>query len=542
MRKTLFRSPRHRLWLGIVIGLLLLSTYLLWPLTSSEWEIRFDAEKIAFKEKFLRLQKAEISSDRPNIIIILADDLGKTDISLYGSPHLQTPWMDSLGLKGATFTEAYVTAPICSPSRAALLTGRYQQRFGYEYQPQNRYLRNRLEYLGVKYFLDTDFWTLSEGMSFPDRENMTRQGLPPEEITLADLLKKQGYHTGIIGKWHLGHHQPFLPNHRGFDYQYGFYEAFSLFADTNAVGIVNQRHPDFSDPHIWGQGREGTCAIRRNDEIIEEKEYLTFAIAREARQFITKHQKQPFFLYLPFNAPHTPFQVTKAYFDRFVHVKDRNKRVYYAMIQALDDAIGQIVQHLRELGLEKNTLICFASDNGGASYTYATDNAPLKGGKMTNFEGGINIPMMMYWPGVIPAGQEITYPVTVMDFFATAIGLAQADLPQDRTYDGQDLLPLLTQAKQAAPHKALFWRTDFNRAVRKGPWKLILNLHQGDTLLYHLTQDKTEHINRARQHPDMIRQLLRAYQEWEKGLEAPRWPRVMDFVIEIRDTLYRFAM
>lgn len=528
-----------------ILVLAVITTWLLWPLDSNIHQIEFNQDKIAFKNRFLTTQKVNLREGqaRPNIIIIYADDLGKTDISLYGSPHVETPWMDSLGINGATFQEGYVTASICSPSRASLLTGRYQQRFGYEYQPQNQYLANRLQYYAVKYFIDTDFWVLNERMSSPTREDMEKQGLPPSEITLASLLKKQGYKTGIFGKWHLGNFAPFHPNRNGFDEFYGFMEAFSLFADTSAADIINHHHSDFSDPHIWGHGREGSCAIRRNDEIVEEDEYLTFAIAREANAFLEKNRNEPFLMYLPFNAPHTPFQVPKKYFDQFSQVEDRNKRVYYGMIKALDDAIGQIIRKVRELGLEENTLICFASDNGGASYTYATDNAPLKGGKISNFEGGVNVPMMMYWKGVIPAGTEINHPVTVMDFFGTAVAISGAELPQDRVYDGVNLLPFLqNDSLDKSPHEAIYWKTAYNKSIRKGPWKLIINEFQKDTLLYNLEEDKIEHINQAAFHPEVIEKLIKVHTDWEKDLSPALWPRVMDFEIEIRDTLYRYAM
>jgi arylsulfatase A-like enzyme len=224
---------------------------------------------------------------------------------------------------------------------------------------------------------------------------MVKMGMPPSEILLSEILQARGYATGIMGKWHLGAGDHAIPSNRGFDTQYGFYEAYSLYmADTSDPTIVNQRHSDFSDPFIWGKGRTGTCAIRWNNEVIEEKYYLTDRIAEEANTFITAHAKEPFFLYVPFLAPHTPFQATKAYYDKLGHIKDRNQRVYNAMILQLDDAVGSIIRHLEQQGLAQNTLIFFMSDNGGAHYTHATDNAPHKGGKFTNFEGGLNVPFM----------------------------------------------------------------------------------------------------------------------------------------------------
>lgn len=520
---------KRKFWLAFFLLLGILIAFLLYPLSSSKWEFEFDAEKLAFKNEFLSSLSSPDSVDkRPNIIIILADDLGKTDISLYGSKFVKTPFMDDIGHNGVVCTEGYVTSPICSPSRASMLTGRYQQRFGYEVQPQNRYPKNRLEYYVFKYIMDTGNWIVRPGDSYPTQKAINNQGLPPTEITLSELLQKVGYRTGIIGKWHLGFkNDVFLPHRRGFDYQYGFYEAFSLYADTTDENIVNQHHTDFTDWYIWGQGRKGGFAIRRNDTIIEEKEYITTKIAKEAINFIDRNKQKPFFLYVPFSAPHTPFQVTKEYFDQFAHIQDKNKRVYYAMIKSLDDAIGSILQKLKKEGLEENTIIFFASDNGGAAYTKATDNAPLKGGKISPFEGGLNVPLMIQWKAQIPAGIVYEYPVNVMDFFKTSVDLAGVDLPTDRTYDSVNLIPFLTGNIKTKPHPALYWRSLDCKAIRKEDWKLILN--RGEVILYNLEEDKEESRNLAEEHPDVVTELTQEISNWEKGLIPPLWPHVMDY-------------
>lgn len=312
----------------IAAGLL---AYLLFPLTTRAWDIVFDREKILYKEQFLEsIRKDPLQSEAPplNILLITADDLGKTDISLYGGTAVDTPNIDSIGHDGVIFTEAYCTSPICSPSRASMLTGRYQQRFGYEVQPQNRYARNRLELFVVDNYIDTGGWFPVENNGTPRKAEREKQGLPPSEITLAELLTEYGYATGITGKWHLGHAPDFVPNSRGFDYQYGFYEAFSLYSPTDDPDIVNHRHDYFASKHIWKQERKGPCAVRRNDEEIVEPEYLTFRIAEEAEEFLSRNRNNPYFLYVPFSAPHTPFQAPEEYVDRFRHVEDENKRVY----------------------------------------------------------------------------------------------------------------------------------------------------------------------------------------------------------------------
>ncbi len=521
-----------------------LLAYLLWPLSSAEYAIAFDADTISEKRAFLAENVPHSpETKRPNIILILADDLSKADVSAYGGAWLETPHIDALGRNGATFSEAYTTAPICSPARAALLTGRYQQRFGFEIQPHDRYPRNRLEYYVFRHFIKTNNFRVREAAArYPRPQDIRRQGLPPEEITLAEILKKQGYATAAIGKWHLGHERPFQPNQFGFDYHYGFYEAFSLYADSTAPGIVNQRIDEFSDRHLWRMGREGTCALRCNDRIVPGSGYLTQELAAEAVQFIQQNRDQPFFLYLPFSAPHTPFQATQADYDRFAHIADPYKRIYCAMIYALDQAVGEIVQTVQALGLAENTLICFASDNGGATYTLGANNAPLRGGKMSAFEGGVNVPMMLSWPGKIASETVYDAPVSLMDLFATAVSASGAALPPARSYDGVDLLPFLSGLRGDVPHEALFWRSDYNKSIRSGAWKLLLNTLDGDTLLYDLRQDKYEQVDQSRRRPDVVQDLIRQLENWEMEMSTPRWPGVMDYHFRIGDKVYRFPV
>jgi arylsulfatase A-like enzyme len=371
---------------------------------------------------------------------------------------------------------------------------------------------------------------------------MKKQGLPPSEITLGELLGNYGYSTGITGKWHLGFEEEFIPNNRGFDYQYGFYEAFSLFSPVDDPDVVHHRHDYFASKHIWKQERTGTSAIRRNHQVIEEPEYLTFRIAEEANAFMRRNREEPFFLYVPFSAPHTPFQAPRDYVDLFEHVEDVNKRVYYAMIKALDDAVGSILGTLEELGLEENTLILFASDNGGATYTGATENAPLKGGKFSNFEGGINVPATARWPGVIPEGSVFTPPVSLLDFFTTAARTAGAPLPEDRVYDGVDLIPYLTGKAEGPPHEALYWRAAYNKAVRTGRWKLIIDEKADRTFLYDMETDKIERQNLAAERPEVTAELKEMLTAWESELMEPLWPRVMDFRFDIDGEIYDFAL
>ena len=520
---------RKPILISSVLILAVILGYGFWPMSSKQFEITFDETKIQQKQEYLA-SLSSVAARKPNIIIIMADDLGKTDISLYDKPPIETPNIDSIGLKGMTFSEGYITSPICAPSRAGMLTGRYQQRFGFEYQPHDRYPKNRIEMFVYKNFIATGDWLVAEQVEFPEFKDIVKNGMPPSEIMLSEILQNAGYETGIAGKWHLGSGEHAIPINRGFDYQYGFYEAYSLYmADTSHKDVVNQRHKDFSDPFIWGKGRSGNCAIRRNDAVIDEKFYLTDRIAEEANQFITKHKEEPFFLYVPFLAPHTPFQATKAYFDKLDHIKDRNKRVYNAMIWQLDDAVGSIISHLEQNDLMDNTIIFFLSDNGGATYTEATDNAPLKGGKFTNFEGGLNIPFMVRWDGNIKQGREFSNPVISMDIFSTALELAGLEAPQDRTTDGASLLPVFQDSSNATIHDKLCWRSGYNRAIRSGDWKLITDGLSGNHALYNLSEDKEEKNNLYDSEPEIVKQLELQHAEWESEMMDPRWPRVMDY-------------
>ena len=526
-------------WLLRISPFILLLIVGFWPLSDKDLHIEFDQEGIDAKRAFLQNLKLDRSVERPNILLILADDLGKNDISLYGNPPISTPNIDGIGKNGVTFSEGYITSPICAPSRAGLLTGRYQQRFGFEYQPHDRYPKNLIELLVYKYFIATGDWRVADQYRFPEFKDILKNGMPPSELMLSELLQATGYATGIAGKWHLGAGEHAIPINRGFNYQYGFYEAYSLYmADTSDPSIVNQRHSDFSDPFIWGKGRSGNCAIRKNHNVIEEEFYLTDRIAEETIKFMEEHKEEPFFLYVPFLAPHTPFQATKPYFEKLSHIEDRNKRVYNAMIWQLDDAVGTIIAKLHELNLAENTMVIFMSDNGGATYTLATDNAPLKGGKFTNFEGGLNVPFMMQWPGRIDTGSVNSSPVMATDVFATVCQLLQIqDLP--KPLDGIDLMKAINDSTQ---NRNLFWRSGYNKAVRSGDWKLIKEELSGRTVLYDLSTDKNETKDLSHQYPDTVKALIKLQEEWEKGTVNPAWPRVMDFTFHADDGDFKFPL
>ncbi|BDS09425.1 sulfatase-like hydrolase/transferase [Aureispira anguillae] len=541
-------KPKSKKRLGLFFSFLIpLLVFGFWPLGNPKYNIVFNQKKIDYRKTFLgQKQSHQDTTPLPNIVVILADDLGLMDVSRYGGKNVITQNIDAIGANGVTFQEGYISSPICAPSRAGLITGRYQQRFGFEINIHERYPKNRIEYFVYANLLNTGDWKVAQhdDWAIPSFEAMQQQGLPPTEFTLSELLKTKGYQTAAIGKWHMGYNHTAIPINRGFDYHYGFYEAFSLYAPIDKKGIINQKLSDFSDPHIWGKGRKGNCAIRKNDQIIEEDTYLTTRIAEETNTWIAAHKDAPFFVYVPFSAPHTPFQATKEYYDQYAHISSPEKRIYYAMIHALDDAVGSIMNQLKQLNLEENTLVVFLSDNGGATYTGAADNSPLKGGKFTNFEGGIRVPFMMQWKGKLPKGKVYKNPISALDIFATATALANVQLPNDRKFDGVNLMPYLLDStyQHQKPHEALYWRSEYHKAIRKGKWKLIQDDLAQQTVLYNLDTDQAEQYNLAQSNPKIIKELQLDLKNWETQLINPNWPRVMDYEIHAGKAVYYFPL
>lgn len=513
---------------------------------SVKWRIVWKpAIKDYKKEVISTISNNERSPDQPiNIILIVADDLGKAEVSAYGSNRVPTPHIDQIGKEGVIFTDAYVSSPVCAPSRAGLMTGRIQNRFGFETQSYEQYPTNMIEYVTGRYLAKTENWVVMSKPVFPREWQIIKQGLPPSEINIAELLKAKDYKTASIGKWHLGHHRRLRPLARGFDYQYGFYGASTIYTpEQETPGYATHIQNSFSSKYQWKNERNGLSAIVVNDKKITENDYLTFAIRDQANDFIEKHKEEPFFLYVPFNAPHVPFQAPQAYYDQFAHIADDNKRVYYAMIAALDDAVGDIHQKVIDAGLEEQTMIIFISDNGGASYTGATDNYPLKGGKLTQFEGGLNVPFVMKWKNNIPAGTVYDKAVSSLDIFTTIAAAANLKLPKDRVYDGVDLMPYILneETTAAVPHDVMYWRADHICAIRKGIFKLIMSSRDGWVELYNLKEDKSEHYDLRKEYPEIVQNLIEEHLAWQRELpEKPLWPKFMDYRFVIDSTEYMF--
>jgi arylsulfatase A-like enzyme len=417
------------------------------------------------------------AAERPNVVIILADDLGYADVGFTGGTNIPTPNIDRLAAGGIRFTQGYVTHPFCSPTRAGLLTGRYQQRFGHEYNPR-----------------------------YDPKDDQS--GLPTTERTLADVLGQAGYATGAVGKWHLGATARFHPNARGFAEYFGF---------------IGGSHNYFSG--LPGSGQY-TIPLSRNREAVDEREYLTEAFAREAIAFILRHRSEPFFLYLAFNAPHGPFQAPpRRYLDRFAGVADEHRRTYYAMVGALDDAVGRVLTALREAKLETRTLVFFLSDNGGRREAVVSSNGILRGYKEELFEGGIRVPFVASWPGTLAAA-AYEQPVISLDVWATTVSAAGATPAGDRRIDGVDLLPYVLGRKSGSPHERLFWRTGggLAYAVRQGDYKLVKEKASEKPALFDLARDPGEARDLAAAKPDLLRKLRRAYEAWNAELVAPAFP------------------
>ncbi len=482
------------------------------------------------------------AATKPNIIVILADDLGYSDLASFGNPVVKTPNIDALGKEGVRFTQAYSSAPICSPSRAGLITGRYQQRFGFEFLvPQDQGAQPTPQQL-------QQFASFQKQVgSFPeegvDVETFAKigKGLPATEISLASLLKQNGYKTAIVGKWHMGETEGFYPQQRGFDYHFGFYSGLSLYAPESNPAVVDKHLPwALSESVAWH--RNGSNRIVRNNVTVDEKQFLTDKFADEAISYIEQNKNNPFFLNLPFNAPHDPLQAKQSDFDLYPQVTDSTKRVYYGMITGLDNAIGRIHKRLKELGLDQNTLIVFTSDNGGATYTRATDNKPLRGGKLSHFEGGYSVPFFIKYPGKVPAGKVYDLPVSNLDIFATTTAVAGVNLPTDREYDGVNLLPYISNQKADRPHQTLFWRSGYSKAIRKGDFKLYINERNKKQLLFDLSKDRSETTDLAQANPTKVKELLEELKKWESKLQQPTWPNRTNSTIDVNGEKYFFPI
>ncbi|NOX54562.1 MAG: sulfatase-like hydrolase/transferase [Planctomycetes bacterium] len=442
----------------------------------------------------------------PNIVLLFVDDLGYGETGCQGNDEIPTPNIDSIAANGVR--SGYVTASYCSPSRAGLLTGRYQNRFGYERNPI--------------------------GAANEDPE----VGLPASERTLAQHLHDFGYATALIGKWHLGAAPAYHPLRRGFDEFFGFLHEGHYYVPPPYRGVVSwlrRRRLPGGGTGRWINGDriysthmghdeppyDANNLILRGGQPVLEPSYLTDAFTREAIDFIRRHRRQPFFLYVAYNAVHSPMQATHAYIERFRHIEDIHRRVFAAMLAHLDDSIGKILKTLREAGLEQDTLVFFLSDNGGPTRELTSSNRPLRGGKGDLYEGGIRVPFLLQWKGHVPAGLVYQHPVISLDVFATAAA-ATGTPPSDRKpIDGVDLLPYLIDQRAGRPHEVLYWRMNQRAALRLGDWKLVRNPRgQRDAPweLYSLADDLGETHNLSEAEPQRLKQMIRTWERLDRQI------------------------
>lgn len=417
--------------------------------------------------------QAEHKNKQPNIIIILADDMGYADAGYMGCKELPTPNIDAIAKNGVWFTNGYSTCPVCAPSRAGLMTGRYQNRFGFEDNPG------------------------------PFRRTKeTIPGIPLREKTMGEYFKELGYNTALIGKWHEENVALRNPSNRGFDKFFGFINGASSY--------------------FIGDNKKGNL-LRGEKPVLEEPEYLTNAFGREATLFIERSvdRNKPFLLYVPFNAPHGPFQVPDEYKEKFKDVKDEKRKTFLAMINCMDENIGQIMATVKERGIEENTLVIFYSDNGGECER--SDNTPLRECKGSIYEGGIRVPFCMQWKGVLPENKQIDYPVISLDILPTAIAASGNDIDNEWRLDGKNLLPFLSEEKQGEPHNFLYWRFLWHHAVRKGDWKLVKHRDHPEWELYNLGEDIGEQNNLREKNPEKFEELMEIYKDMSDMMLDPQW-------------------
>jgi arylsulfatase A-like enzyme len=411
------------------------------------------------------VQAARQEQAKPNVVIILADDMGFADVSFTGCKDVTTPNIDSLVANGIRFTQGYISAPLCSPSRAGLMTGRHQERWGHDSNIP------------------------------PD--------LPSTESTLGTRMKECGYFTGMIGKWHLGSTPELLPPARGFDETY---------------------HPD-GNAIYFGARVLDTLKSNKFEPSTDKTLYTTELNSARAADFIRRRKAQPFCLYVAFNNVHEPLDVPQKYIDRISPaVANPDRRKMAAMVLAMDDAVGMILQALRETGLEENTLVFFLNDNGGNTRLVSTGvvfNTPFKGGKATLWEGGIRTPFVLQWKARFPAGRTYDRPVSSMDILPTAVSAAGGTVKPEWNLDGVNLLPFLEGQAMGEPHSTLYWRLQNKSAIRKGDWK-VLEPGSNRPELYNLADDSAEKNPLTKEHPEKVAELVADWKQWNARMAEPR--------------------
>jgi uncharacterized sulfatase len=479
-------------------------------------------------------------ADRPpNIVLIVTDDMGFNDISLYnggaGDGTLQTPSIDALAEQGVSFTNGYAANAVCAPSRASIMTGRYSTRFGFEFTPFYK--------TGVTIFRWMEELQPSEIPLFLDEANAATMkpigelGLPPAEITIAELLKQQGYYTAHVGKWHLGSVDGMVATKQGFDDSLELKGV--LYLPEDHPDVVNAKvQGDRIDRMVWATGTYSATfnGLGNPREQFKPKGYLTDYYTDQAVEVIENNRHRPFFLYLAHWGVHNPLQAYREDYDALSHIGDHRLRVYSAMIRAVDRSVARVTQVLEDNGLADNTLIILTSDNGGAGYIGLPDvNKPYRGWKLNHFEGGTHVPFMAKWPAQIRQGTIMDAPIHHNDIYSTIAAAAGAQVPQDRKIDGVDLLPYIRNEVEGEPHQTLFWREGHQQAVLHKGWKLISaeqsNLPQPAPRakwLFNLALDPTEQNNLAADNLEKVAELETLLAAHNAEQVEPLWPSVFN--------------
>lgn len=477
---------------------------------------------------------AAAPADRPpNIILIVADDLGYNDITLSGggvaNGAVPTPNIDSIAKDGANLTQGYAGNATCAPSRAAIMTGRYATRFGFEFTPVPVQFARLVGHTGT-----TSHPPVYHAELEKDVPEMAQMTVPASEITLPEMLKSKGYRTLMLGKWHLGETATARPEARGFDEFLGFLQGAALFLPSNDPNAVNARQ-DFDpiDKFLWANL---PYAVVNNNKPgrFAPKGYVTDYLSDEAAKAIDANKNRPFFMYLAYNAPHTPLQALKSDYDALTGIENHRLRVYGAMIKSLDRGVGQVLKAVKDAGLEDNTLIIFTSDNGGANYIGLPDiNKPYRGWKMTFFEGGIRVPFLVKWPAKIAKGTVLPHATAHVDIFATAAAAAGADMPSDRVMDGVNLVPFITGENTSAPHQTLFWRSGHYRTLLAGDWKIQTSENPKKSWLFDMKADPTEKANLAETNADKLAELTALLTKVDGEQSKSLWPSLLEGAVPI---------
>ena len=408
-----------------------------------------------------------VAAAPPNVVIFLSDDEGYGELGCQGNKEIPTPHIDSIAQNGIRFTQGYVSGPYCSPTRAGLMTGRYQTRFGHEFNP------------GPKF------------------------GLPLSETTIADRMKSLGYATAAVGKWHLGAAPQLRPMKRGFDEFYGTLANTPFFHPTQ-----------FVDSRVSGEP----------SRVEDPNFYTTDAYAARAVDWIERNKDKPFFLYVPFNAQHAPLQATKKYLDRFPNIADEKRKLFAAMMSAKDDAVGQVLAKLKEIGKEQDTLVFYFADNGGPTGSTTSKNGPLRGFKSTTLEGGVRVPFMVQWKGKIPSGKTYDHPVIQLDILPTVLTACGGKVDPAWKLDGVDLMPFLTGQNSGKPHETLYWRFGQQWAIRHGDWKLVAaRLDDNEPKLFNLAEDIGEAKDLSAANPEKVEELTKMWKAWNAEQAPPAW-------------------